>query len=228
MTSCAIQLGGEPLQLLPERAVHWPGGRTLFVADTHFGKAAALRSAGAAIPPGTTEADLARIDRLIDTTAALRLVVLGDFLHSPSSRAEGTLAALARFRVRRPQLDWWLVRGNHDRRAGDPPPPLAMRTLSAPTRLGPFELLHEPSEATGQAPFLCGHLHPGLVLRGGGDRLRVPCFAWDPQRGLVLPAFGALTGVHALKPTGPWRTFAIGEDRVWPWPPDLSEPCPDK
>ncbi len=31
---------GKPVQLLPERALWWPAGQALFVADLHLGKAA--------------------------------------------------------------------------------------------------------------------------------------------------------------------------------------------
>ena len=38
-------VAGEQLLLLGERAVYWERTRTLFVADPHFGKAAAFRAA---------------------------------------------------------------------------------------------------------------------------------------------------------------------------------------
>ena len=75
-------LAGESVELLAERAIHWPGGHTLFVADVHLGKAAAFRAGGVAIPRGATAHDLARLDGLIERTRARRLVVLGDFLHA--------------------------------------------------------------------------------------------------------------------------------------------------
>ena len=55
------------------------------------------------------------------------------------------------------------------------------------------------SRATG-AYVLAGHLHPCVVLGGRAhQRLRLPCFHFGAQVG-VLPAFGAFTGMHALRP----------------------------
>ena len=41
---------GEPLHLLPERALWWPAARVLFVADLHLGKAATYRALGQPVP----------------------------------------------------------------------------------------------------------------------------------------------------------------------------------
>ena len=44
MTHATIQVAGETLLLLPEKAVYWPDQRMLIVADIHFGKAAAVEA----------------------------------------------------------------------------------------------------------------------------------------------------------------------------------------
>lgn len=38
-----VTLHGETMELLPERALHWPARHVLLIADIHFGKAAAFR-----------------------------------------------------------------------------------------------------------------------------------------------------------------------------------------
>src|SRR3982074_1557313 len=48
-----IELAGEEIILLPERAIYWPRAETLFVADTHWGKDATFRAAAIAVPGGT-------------------------------------------------------------------------------------------------------------------------------------------------------------------------------
>ena len=48
----------ETLQLLPEKAIFWEKENTLFLADPHFGKAAAFRKVGIPIPETTSEDDL--------------------------------------------------------------------------------------------------------------------------------------------------------------------------
>ena len=108
--------------LLPERALFWPRAGTLVVADLHWGKGATFRAAGIPIPVGTTSDDLARLDGALLRTGARRLVVLGDLFHARAGRiATHTLAELRRWRGAAPELEILLVRGNHDRHAGDPP-----------------------------------------------------------------------------------------------------------
>ena len=56
--------------LLAERAVFWPGRKSLLVADFHLGKAATFRRAGIALPSGTTTENVERLGRAIDKTGA--------------------------------------------------------------------------------------------------------------------------------------------------------------
>ena len=70
MTDLPIELAGESVSLLPERAIYWPREGALIVADLHWGKAASFRAAGVPIPSGTTSADLARLNRALDRTGA--------------------------------------------------------------------------------------------------------------------------------------------------------------
>ena len=100
------------------------------------------------------------------------------------------------------------VRGNHDDHAGDPPAALGLQVLDGPLRLGPWALQHQP-EAVPGAYALAGHLHPGVLLRGRGrQRLRLPCFHFGPQVG-VLPAFGGFTGLHLLAHGPSDQVFAV-------------------
>lgn len=82
-----IEIAGEELELLPERAIHWPARRTLFVADTHWGKAATLRAYSIPVPMGGTDDDLERLSRALEKTDARRLIVLGDALHAREGRS---------------------------------------------------------------------------------------------------------------------------------------------
>jgi hypothetical protein len=77
-----LELAGEPVRLLPERALFWQAACALVVADVHWGKAAAFRSAGIPIPGGATRQDLDRLDQAVARTGARRLVVLGDLFHA--------------------------------------------------------------------------------------------------------------------------------------------------
>lgn len=215
MDELAIEYAGETLLLLADKAVYWPSQQTLLVADLHIGKAASYRALHQPVPRGTTEATLARLDRLLARYACQRLVVLGDFLHARTARAAGTLAALAAWRDRHSGVEIVLVRGNHDRHAGDPPAELGIAVHEEPWLLGPLALSHEPEPHPTHA-VLAGHVHPAYVLRGRArQRLRLPCFVIGAQVA-VLPAFGEFTGGWNVAPQAGTRLFLTGADKVWP------------
>lgn len=214
--AATVAVAGERLVLLPERAAFWPAGGTLLLADPHFGKAATLRAAGLPIPGGTTTADLDRLSVALGATGARRLVVLGDLFHARAGRrAARTLAALARWRDRHATLDALVVRGNHDRHAGDAPAELGFEAVEAPFVLGPFVLHHEPPAEATAAYALAGHVHPAVMLTEGGRRgaLRLPCFWFGPRVG-VLPAFGSTTGLATVRPAPGDAVFVVADGEV--------------
>jgi len=205
-------VAGEDLLLLPERAAFWPATRTLFVADFHLGKAASFRRAGIPLPSGTTAENVERLGRAIDKSGARRVVFLGDFLHSAAGRTQTTLAGFAAWRDSRRAVEMTLVRGNHDKKAGDPPGEWDMRCIEAGEPLGPFVLNHEPGASRGGYA-LAGHIHPAVRLTGSGESLRLPCF-WFGARFGVLPAFGAFTGSAEVSPRRGDQVFVIAEHEV--------------
>jgi DNA ligase-associated metallophosphoesterase len=221
VTDAVLTLCGEVLALLPERVLHLPDHRTLLVADAHFGKAASFRALGVPVPRGTTAETLSRLEAAVARTGAHTLVFLGDLLHSRHGRTPAALAELSAWRTSRSDLRLVLVRGNHDRHAGDPPAGLGFEIVDDGWRLGPFACRHAPE--SGDAGYvLCGHLHPAVILRGAADgRLRLPCFHFGTVVG-VLPAFGAFTGSAVVVPAAGDRVFAVAEDRVLEVPVALS------
>jgi DNA ligase-associated metallophosphoesterase len=211
--TATLRWAGEELQLWPERALFWPRTSSLLIADPHFGKPATFRSAGVHVPEEVTRDDLIRLDRLLDATSAKCVMILGDFLHARSGRAPETIAALTEWRERRRSVELLLVRGNHDRGAGDPPPGWGIRVVDQPYRKRPFLLRHEPVEAH-RDYVLAGHLHPAVTLRDtDGSRLRAPCFLFG-RRLALLPAFGSFTGTARVRPQQGERVFAVGPDAV--------------
>jgi len=208
-----LEFGGLPLRLLPQRAAFLPTERTLLIADAHIGKAGSFRSLGVPVPSGTTAQTLAVLDALIGVTGVARIVFLGDLLHSARGRAAATLDAVAQWRARHGRLALTLVRGNHDRHAGDPPAGWGVEVVDEPLRIGALALAHHPGPVEG-AQVLAGHLHPCVVVGGRArERLRLPCFHFGAGVG-VLPAFGAFTGMHAVRPGPGDRVFAIAGDSV--------------
>lgn len=210
----AMTLVGQGVWLLPERALWWPAAGTVFVADVHLGKAASFRALGQPVPSGTTRDNLDRLSALIDDLRAVRLVVLGDFLHSAAAQQAQVLDPVHRWRDRHASLEALLVRGNHDSRAGDPPPSLRLDIVDEPHRLGPFAACHHPRRVDG-AYALAGHLHPATTLHGRAhERHRLPCFC-ESEGLMILPAFGAFTGATSSGLPDGARCHAVGGGVVW-------------
>jgi DNA ligase-associated metallophosphoesterase len=215
--ACRIALAGETIELLSERALWWPAAGVLFVADLHLGKAATFRALGQPVPGGTTQQNLARLDRLIARHAPREIVFLGDFLHAAEARTPALLAGVSDWRERHPALACTLVRGNHDSRAGDPPPALRFEIVDEPHRIGPFAACHHPQRHPTHF-VLAGHLHPACRLYGRGrDSLRMPCFVQEEGQ-LILPAFGEFTGGWEVERAPGRRFYGVGGEGVWALP----------
>jgi DNA ligase-associated metallophosphoesterase len=210
-----VTLEGEALVLLAERALHWPRRGMLVVADLHLGKAATFRALGIPVPRGGSADDLARLDRALARTGAQELVILGDLFHARAGReAAGTVALIAGWRARWPDLAIRLVRGNHDVGAGDPPTELGIRCVDEPWDEPPFIMRHHPDEAARYV--LAGHVHPAVRLHGtGGLRERLPAFVFGARVGL-LPAFGSFTGGGIVAPAPGDRAWVIADASVLP------------
>ncbi len=214
-------LAGADAVLHSSGALYLPAERTLLVADAHFGKAVSFRRLGVPVPDATTQATLDTLSAALAASGAARLVFLGDFLHSARAHVPQTLAALDAWRASHAGLELALVRGNHDERAGDPPPRLGISVVDEPLACGPFALCHHPEPVAG-AYVLAGHWHPCISIKGRAfERLRLPCFWLGDDSGLqprqavgVLPAFGAFTGMHRIEPRAGDRIFAIAGDTV--------------
>lgn len=211
LVECVV--AGQALILLSEKAVYWPSKKALFVADFHLGKAASFRKAGIPLPSGTTSENVERLGRAIDATGARKVVFLGDFLHSAEGRTLGTFQQFGAWRGAREALELTIVRGNHDKKAGDPPPEWNVRCIEAGESLGPFVLNHEPGASRGGYA-LSGHIHPAVRLSGHGEKsLKLPCF-WFGARYGVLPAFGAFTGTAEVLPRRGDQVFVVAEQEV--------------
>jgi DNA ligase-associated metallophosphoesterase len=211
---------GEVLQLLPEKAVYWGRERVLLVADLHLGKTAAYRSAGLAIPGGGEDVDLARLGRLVETTGAKEVIVLGDLLHARSGRTKEVGRAFMAWREARMDLRMALVMGNHDLSAGAPPSEWRIEIWPESLVRGVFSFVHEAVPcAAGYA--VGGHVHPAIAFSDGRrGNFRLPCFHFG-EACAILPAFGSFTGTHALGSDTTGKIFAIAEERIFEIPPEL-------
>ncbi len=208
-----ISVHGELLQLHALRALVWPRRRTVFVADVHLGKEHTFARHGVPIPHGPSTASLLRLDTLVSTTAAERLVVLGDLMHSTPVPGESWLEALTEFLDRHQQLTVEVCAGNHDRLAGQAEVDARIQWHAQAIQDDPFVLQHHPgSDSRGYV--LCGHIHPAVRIgRNRRDTLRVPAFWFRPDHA-VLPAFGDFTGGQQVQAEPGDQLWACGPQRV--------------
>ncbi len=213
MSDLHIELRGEAVTLLAERALFRERNATLYVADLHLGKAATFRAERIAIPPGTTAVTLERLSDALQRTEARRLVVLGDFFHARAGRHADTTAKVQQWRAARPDLPMVLVRGNHDRHAGDPDVDLRIDCHDAPLADSGWWLHHHPGPPSHEF-WLAGHVHPAASLVGlARQSLFLPCFH-ATAHGVVLPSFGEFTGKAEVRVAGGDRVFVIAGDEV--------------
>jgi DNA ligase-associated metallophosphoesterase len=206
-----VSVAGERLELLAERAVHWPARRALLVADLHWGKTETFRAHGIALPDGTLGGDLGRLASALERTGARRVVVLGDLVHHATGLTPALVDQIAAFRRRLP-CEFVLVRGNHDKASLVFPAAWGLEIVERELEDGPFLLRHEPVAAEGRYVW-AGHLHPQVRLVGRGDSLTLPCYHLGRGVG-VLPAFSEFTGGLLVRRRPGERVFALVEGHV--------------
>jgi uncharacterized protein len=212
MSARDIDLAGERILLLPQKAMYWPRHKMLVIADIHFGKAASFRAQGVPVPRGTTSQNLQGLDELMALYPVERIVFLGDFLPARAAHASATQTAILEWRRRHPDLELLLVRGNHDRHAGDPAASLGIEMVDEPYTVDAFSFCHHPDIA---APgyVLAGHVHPVFVLSSRLDSLRLPCFLVGPSR-MILPSYGAFTGGYVITPVAGEKVYATSGEAM--------------
>jgi uncharacterized protein len=210
-----IELRGERILLLPERALFWPARRTLIVADTHFAKDDIFRRAGIPLPRGPAIADLQRLSTLIQRHEAERLLVLGDFVHGATRSGDSFWHAFRVWRSAHAQLTIEIIAGNHDRREARDKWKGLVIWCTEPCVEAPFVFVHEP-EAREEGYAIAGHIHPAVTLPSSGSQaVRVPVFWVRPQY-LVLPSYGSFTGGARIDPTPADKLYAAAPERVIP------------
>ncbi len=208
-----VLIRGEMFDLLPERCAFRRTDKTMLAADLHWGKSETFQSYGLAIPSNVVDDDLARLSFAINETSAQRLLILGDLIHTPRGVTAAVSKKIELWRKTHPELTFQVIRGNHDRRFSWPEP-WGIEDIGTEWIDNQFLFTHDEPQRGTEKFVWKGHVHPVVDLRGGGDRLRVPCFVVEENSGL-LPAFSAFTGGASIggRATGK-RVFAITETAV--------------
>ena len=214
-------VAGERVRLHPHAALYWERADTLVVADLHLGKATHFRRHGMPVPTYVQDETLEKLSGLLLDFRPRRLLMLGDLFHSDYNEEWEDFGDLVLGFAG--QTEFALVPGNHDRLTRHQFDKLGIAVHPEPYVEGPFAWSHHPhtakelaaagrSDAVG-AYNLAGHVHPAVKLHGGGRSLKLPCFFFGREGGL-LPAFGAFTGTATLKVRRGERAFVLAGERV--------------
>jgi len=209
-----ITLGQTPVSLLSQKALFFPRERILVMADLHLGKAMHFRKAGIYMPQLSAARDYEVLQQLMEVYRPAAVWFLGDLFHS---QANSELRLFEAFLHSHPGVAFTLIRGNHDIVHPGYYEERQVRVVAEALEWETFIFSHEPlaTDYTGRIN-IAGHIHPGIsVQRQGRQRYRLPCFYFYRQT-LLLPAFGALTGLHTLDRSRADAVYAIVGDEVVP------------
>jgi uncharacterized protein len=212
--SATITIAGETVVLLPHRAAYWPAASTLLVADLHLDKCEGMRAHGLPIPRGLLEEQIARLDAALRLTGARRVLIVGDLLHAPAGLTGPMVECFGGWRAG-VAVEMAIVPGNHDRALARVAEVWRLAILPSPYNEGPFAFVHDPDHRSAGRGVYCwsGHVHPAVVLRRGGDSIKLPCFHLGARLG-ILPAFSTFTVGGRVGRDRSDRVFGIAEGCV--------------
>jgi uncharacterized protein len=222
LQSHKVVVAGEDVYLSSLRGIYWPRERLIMIADVHLGKADSFRALGAPLPAlGMLEDQLQTLGALCDQFACSHVLVLGDLLHAPMGLTDGLIDSVAAW-IREKKINVQLVPGNHDRKLTKVAEAWGLEILPVIHAIGPFSFVHDPADLADQPPLRhdlkyawCGHIHPAVRLRGGGDSLRLPVFHLGQTLG-TLPAFSRFTSGAPIMPQRGDRVFAVAPQGIVP------------
>ncbi|BAV04568.1 putative phosphoesterase [Filimonas lacunae] len=201
------------LWLSAGRCVFWQEANALIVSDLHFGKTGHFRSAGIAVPQSVFQEDLQRLFSCIQHYQPKELIITGDLFHS---RMNKEMDLFMRWRNDLPQVDFKLVKGNHDILGDAWYAQAGIITYDHQYIQDEFCFTHDP-ESHCSAPgyyVFSGHIHPGIRINGMGKQsLQFPCYYFGSSYA-VLPAFSRFTGLAGIQPTSSDSVFAIVNQSV--------------
>ena len=209
-----IEIQGEEIQLLPDKALYWHAKETLIVSDMHWGKTAHFRKNGIAVPMHTQQQDETRLAKLIKDTGAKNLIIAGDMFHSEENNA---VENFKHWRAQHKDIVVDLVIGNHDIMSLDSYERIGLNVHEEVYDLGPFIVSHDEINEP-EKFYIHGHIHPSFCIerKGRNKNLRLPCFCMNEEK-LVLPSFGSFTGSHNIAKDSYRDIYVIAENNVIKW-----------
>lgn len=209
-----LQIQGQTLHLLEERALYWEEQKILALSDVHLGKAEIYQRDGIPIPTDFGTSDLQRLARVIQSTDADEILILGDFIHGPKAWTRALKDELFGFLHVHGRRKFHLILGNHER--ASLPHLLELGITIEPSEITrePFSFTHGHLKRTVFGFQIEGHLHPQVSLKDGPLRARLPCFLLKKDR-LLLPSFGEWTGGFVIDKSTAQRIFPVSPDGVF-------------
>ncbi len=213
MATAPFDYRGLTLDLLLEKAVWINEWAVLLIADLHFGKASHFRKSGIPISEKVHDQDYQTLTTLISKYSPKQVYFLGDLFHSSwNEEWEKLLRFLGLF----PATSFHLVVGNHDILPIEKYQNSRLVVHSHPVTLGNLLFSHEPISPPSGFLTICGHIHPGILLKGRAkQKVLIPCFHYS-ENVLVLPSFGNFTGLAPIKRQKKDMIWGITEDRLIP------------
>ncbi len=207
----SLELNSHQFTLHHHGAAFWHQEDMLLIADVHLGKATHFRKHGIPVPQDVAHHNFQKLDELIAFFNPKVVCFLGDLFHS-FLNSEWQLFEQW---IQRQSNDFLLITGNHDILPAERYETLGIQ-LEDRLLLHGFSLTHHPEDIPDTLN-VCGHVHPGVRLKGTGKQsMRLPCFYQTPER-LMLPAFGAFTGKFIVQPTQKDSVFVLVNQEVIPF-----------
>lgn len=203
-----ITINNQNFTLHQSGAAFWEERKILLISDLHLGKIAHFRKHGMAIPEKAVLENFARLNEVLDLFDAETIIFLGDLFHSKINNEWNFFA------------DWTksisqkiiLIEGNHDIISRKYYDDLNIEIYSE-LIIDDFLLTHHPSERENFFNF-CGHIHPGIKLKGMGKQfLTLSCFFRKPHQ-MIFPSFGEFTGNFYLIPEENDKVYAITSEEI--------------
>ena len=212
--SVVVPYKGFSLELLGKKALWIKELECLLIADLHFGKASHFRKSGIPIPEPVHDQDFKNLEYLLISLQPKHTYFLGDLFHSVWNEQWEVLDTFLRSFS---HIHFHLVKGNHDILHASLYKQSILQIHQEPLALECFSLAHEPTAKLDMDTLtICGHLHPGILLRGKARQsLRIPCFYWTGNT-LILPSFGNFTGLALVSPKTSDRIWGISGEKVIP------------
>ena len=189
--------------------IFWEEKNTLLISDVHLGKVAHFRKHGMAVPNQAIFENFTRLNEVVAIFKPETIIFLGDLFHSKMNK-EWELFAKWTKEISQNII---LIEGNHDIIAKHNYENLGIKVYSQLV-IDDFLLTHHPTERLGFFNF-CGHIHPGIKLKGIGKQyMNLSCFFRKPNQ-MILPAFGEFTGNYYLIPTEKDLVYGISKEGVF-------------